>query len=70
MNIIIKSKPVRYELLHISSINNQSTDSSSYVSVYYDKKDLHYDAILSERYSKPAARGITNTDYHGAFHGK
>ena len=26
------------------------------------KKDLHYDAILSERYRKPAARGITDED--------
>ena len=62
MNIIIISKPFRYEMRYISSNNNQSTDSSSYVFVYYDKKDLHYDAILSERCSKPAARGITNED--------
>ena len=62
MNIIIISKPVRYELRYISSNNNQSTYSSSYVFIYYDKKDLHYDAILSEWCSKPAARGITNED--------
>ena len=62
MNIIIISKPVRYELCYISSNNNQSIDSSSYVFVYYDKIDLQYDAILSERYRKPAARGITNED--------
>ena len=38
MNIIIISKPVRYELRYISSNNNQSIDSSSNVFVYYDKK--------------------------------
>ena len=56
------SEPVCYELHYINSSNYQSTDSSSHVFVYYDNKDLHYDAILSEQYSKPATRGITNED--------
>ena len=51
INITILSKPVRYELCYVNSKNNQSTDSSSHVFVYYDKKDLYYDAILSGRYS-------------------